>query len=164
MARRFNGMPCGICGRPILEGQSKRMFPPFVANRRSPIALFNDAVVHTSCFESHPHFEAARADLERTLAQRTRPRLCDLCGLDDVPPETPPRDAPDAFVRDFVIVQRITEDESQPAARFNFFKAHRKCMREAGLDREMSRALDALGETSEWDPGDLNHLKSYLRL
>ena len=59
-----------------------------------------------------------------------------------VPPGTPFLEAPDVFVKDFLVVQRLTEDESQPAARFNFFKAHFKCMREIQFDLDLPPTRD----------------------
>lgn len=46
---------CALCRRELLDIRTDVvMFPPFVANRRSPLLVFHDAALHRTCVESHP--------------------------------------------------------------------------------------------------------------
>jgi hypothetical protein len=46
-----------------MNSERRRVFPLFVANENDPLFLFNEAVVHLSCFSSHPLADEAEARL-----------------------------------------------------------------------------------------------------
>src|SRR5437899_1924652 len=102
------GLLCPICKLPIERGQPKVGFPAFMTNGKDPLRLFNDAVVHTACWEVHP----LKPQVLRRLAQkeefRKRAHVCESCGevIDDLAEMYTPG--------------HLTDDESHPAFEFNY--------------------------------------------
>jgi hypothetical protein len=63
---------CMICGEAINERSDAILFPSFVMNEKDPLYVFNDAVVHETCFKNHQDANKA------SRMYRIDPRLLDI--------------------------------------------------------------------------------------
>src|SRR6266849_7238339 len=109
MALFYPGLPCSICGKPILEGQNKVMFSPFVSNEADPLFPFNDGVFHSECFQNHPLAHAAKTRYAE-VRDKSKPenRRCPVCRQMITDPD------------DYLPIGHLTDDVSHPLYRFNY--------------------------------------------
>lgn len=153
MAIFVPGIRCPVCGRDIKAADDAAMFPPFVSNRADPLYLFNDAVVHMSCFREHRLAEAAQARLE-VHREMTNPknRTCLICGEQITEPD------------DYLAFGHLVGDPKHPLYSLNYAQFHRSCVGRWPAFADVIDNLEALDRSGEWKGDALKRLIKELRL
>ena len=77
---------CGICGKPIMGSEKVASFPPIIANRLDPMAIFSDGNFHSECFRKHPLSSAMLVRYE-LYKQLSKSKTCEVCGSEITCPE-----------------------------------------------------------------------------
>lgn len=140
MALFFSGKtPCAICGKPVHAADDPVLFPPFVQNRRDPLLVFSDAVVHQACLDAHPHGDDALRRVRQILAH-TGPgkRRCEVCGEQITDPD------------DYFGTSYLAPD-SAPVSEFNYIQLHRTHFPQWERADDFRRAVDAYLSSDAWD-------------
>lgn len=111
----FDISECAVCGQLIRSGDDLVSFPPFVANTKDPLYVFNDATFHAHCARSHPLGENA-ISLSDKFISHTRPtnRICIVSHELIATPE------------EYVFTGVLTSDETESLSQFNFVTLNRK--------------------------------------
>jgi predicted nucleic acid-binding Zn ribbon protein len=117
MAIFVPGIPCPVCGKPILATDEKVMFSPFVANEADPMFLFSDGVFHEKCFHWHPLAATVEFYYHQFTAQnKMANRKCLVCheAINDP--------------NDYLAFACLTSDSSNSLFPYNFARFHRSCL------------------------------------
>ena len=140
MAVFVPGMICPFCRKAISRSDDIIMFPPFVPNRRDPLYLFNDAVLHRACCEDHPLSKKATVCAEEARSH-SRPgnRRCIVCNGDILDPD------------DYFSVGFLTDDSSSPAFAFNNLQLHRSHFLQWDRAAEFRQAVQQRQESEVWE-------------
>lgn len=140
MAIRVPRIPCVHCGKRISDEERVVAFPAFTANKKDPLYLFNDAIFHQECFETHPLAERALLRSQETQ-ERLSPgnRYCIVCEELITDPD------------DYLTPGHLTDDELSPLFKYNFVQVHRSHL-EAWSDWPEFRKLVLEFQASDaWD-------------
>lgn len=133
MALFIPGMPCIVCGQPMMASGDVMMFAAFVANRADPIFEFSDAAIHKTCFDQHPlSMEAKRWHDEAIHRAGPGKRICVVCGAVITEPD------------DYFGTGLLSHDASSPLFEYNFVHLHRShAARWSGLHKLQERIAAA---------------------
>lgn len=117
MAILIEKMKCGLCGNPIMKGESTVSFSSFISNEAAPLFHFSDSAFHRGCFEKHPSARAVEARYAEVREQnKPENRRCLVCRRIITNPD------------DFFFLGCLTDDSSNPLYRLNCAHLHRSCL------------------------------------
>lgn len=112
MAQLVYGLnKCPICGKTIEAGQEVVAFRAF-SGISSPLSIFRDAVLHKSCFDSHPLSSRALQAIREQ--DQNLQHVCRVCEQRIVNPD------------DYFAIFGLTEDETHPLFKYHYLEFHRK--------------------------------------
>ena len=137
---------CPLCSQPALREESLLGFPPILANQLDPAFIVNDAVVHRSCLSERPYGQHALAKLESYQRHQGQPRTCQVCSLMITDPD------------DYFALGPISDTPDQPLARFDWFQAHLRCLRDWDGTPELVRTIETVSGSAEWEGDALERL------
>ena len=129
---------CPLCEKVLEPGQEVVGFPPIFANRREAISVLSDAAVHRACLMESRFADRAMSALADERAHRATPRVCAICGLRIVRPEQ------------LFAIGPMTQ-YGEPLARYDWFQAHRACLKDWPAVRELAATLERVSNSDEWD-------------
>jgi hypothetical protein len=66
----FGYSRCPICGKVIEKDDPIIAFAAFAANKESALRVFSDAVLHKTCFDSHPRAKEIRQVYDSVQSKR----------------------------------------------------------------------------------------------
>ena len=136
---------CPLCGQVLEPGQDVIGFPPLFDNRREAISVLSDAAVHRPCLLRSPFAERALTVLADERDHRGRPWRCAICGLDIVRSEDFFGLGPEA-------------QYGEPLARYDWFQAHRACLRTWSGTADLLAALEQVSKSDGWEGTSLDRL------
>ncbi len=138
MALYVEGVRCAVCNKPVSKVQEMVLFPSFVANKKDPLYIFNDAVCHSHCFDSHPLSNSARTIYDKTV-RMSKTHNCVLCKNEI--------DRPD----EYFCTGYIIDDESNPLFEYNFLQFHRSCLFNWSRFEEFRYLVEKYQISDKWE-------------
>lgn len=96
---------CPLCGDVLREDDTIELFPPLVSDAADPLAIFNDAAVHSACLNRDPRRDRVR-ELVRELTGGSS-YSCEICGEPITDPD------------DYFTFGVLTTDKNDPLHQFN---------------------------------------------
>lgn len=126
---------CVLCGQP-LGSREVIAFPPFVRNRRDPLAILHDAAVHAACLRRHPRADAALAARSRAVLETPACVVCDR----------PIGSGEPAFRAGL-----LSSDEESALHRFDFVCLHPDCYKRWTDARDFELAVNEAMRSSDWE-------------
>lgn len=141
MAVFIAGMKCPLCGLSIVREDRRRMFPPFVRNRRDPLYVFHDARVHGDCLSRHPRKGEVEVVMRLRESARESPRTCAACH------------EPILLSRDGFSTEYLTSDEASPMFEFNYVNLPRAHFSRWPRWSEFAHLAATLQASEAWDGG-----------
>lgn len=150
MAQLVYGLTqCPICGKTIEAGQEIVAFRAF-SGISSPLRIFRDAVLHKSCFNSHPLSSKALQTIREQ--DQNLQRICRVCEQRLVDPD------------DYFATFGLVEDESHPLFKYRYLEFHRKHLTQwEAFDNFYNALKEAIqSEDFEYDKGELKWFASQI--
>jgi len=118
MAIFIQGMRCPLCGRPILAGESVKMFKSFVSDPDDPLFVFSDAALHFGCFYNDARASIAEKRYEAfSEANKAEARRCRISGVLIADPD------------DYLSLGYITDDPREPLYDYNWAHFSKRALR-----------------------------------
>lgn len=135
----FPGATCAICRKTIEKNDEYRAFNPFT-NERDPLYIFHDAVVHESCYMSHPLKQEVEDYFELADSyKRIWPPLCQVCDVQIKNPD------------DFFYTGIVCRKKEDPLFRYNGLAVHLTCVRKWTLAEEVLAVFRKMAENEPPD-------------
>lgn len=145
---------CKICNQEVAR-EDAILFPVLEANEKSPLAIFNDAVLHKNCFDNHPLRKEVLRQIEEIEKLKYRSQNDFITGE---PLDIEHIGHPDNQINVFY----ITDDKTNPLYKFNGIALNKRNLAKWKEFKGFLHLLTQLNTSSDWAGKSLEFLITQL--